>query len=304
MLLLKYTIYHGSFLVFPFLVFLWWASKKYSNKKFRLVIVFFVLLSVLFTYSRFIEPQIITSQYESLVFSQPEDKQESSVATVAIFSDVHLGLYKGPGFMRRAVEKINKAEPDVVVIPGDFIYEMDEDEFDRFFASLADISAPVYAVAGNHDSERPGRISSAKVREKVGENGVKFIDNAFETIVIDGKLLKIYGLSDFWEGRSDVQQLKNIRPEDNTIVIIHNPDAVYEFPNYDMDLVVAGHTHGGQIRIPWVYKYAIPTEYSFDRDWYDIEQTKLFITSGLGEIGLPMRLLVPPEVVYMTVFLW
>jgi predicted MPP superfamily phosphohydrolase len=77
---------------------------------------------------------------------------------------------------------------------------------------------------------------------------------------------------------------------------MHNPDSLEKFPESISDLALAGHTHGWQIRIPILYKKVIPTLWSYDK-WYTQEKkSKLFITSGLWEVWLPMRFLNPPVI--------
>ncbi|MFH1514360.1 MAG: phosphohydrolase, partial [bacterium] len=85
--------------------------------------------------------------------------------------------------------------------------------------------------------------------------------------------------------------------KENTIVLAHNPDTVYEFPEgVNVDLVLSGHTHGGQIRIPFLYKTQIPTIHPFDKGLYNVNDIPVYVTSGIGMIGLPFRFLIPPQI--------
>ena len=92
------------------------------------------------------------------------------------------------------------------------------------------------------------------------------------------------------------------------MVLTHNPDSVYDAPRGAVKLLLAGHTHGGQIRLPLVYRYVLPVKGPFDRGLYpavdwdaDPEgRPAVFVTSGVGEIGLPMRLLNPPAIDWLT----
>jgi predicted MPP superfamily phosphohydrolase len=111
----------------------------------------------------------------------------------------------------------------------------------------------------------------------------------------------VYGLSDLWEGKMNVDVLRSIEPHDLSVVLVHNPDSVSHFPNHVADLVLAGHTHGGQVRIPFLYKQMIPSKQGYDRGWYTKDDMNIFVTHGLGEVGLPIRLLAPPEIVVIDV---
>ncbi len=80
------------------------------------------------------------------------------------------------------------------------------------------------------------------------------------------------------------------------MVFTHNPDTTLSYRKNIADLTIAGHTHGGQIRLPLIYKFAIPCKGDFDQGLYQSTTGKTFVTSGLGEVGLPMRLGIPPVI--------
>lgn len=264
------------------------------KKKYIWSVVIFLLLS-LFCYSRFIEKEMIVVKQEFTTFSGTGT--QLTELNIALFADAHIGVYTSSAFLQRVVDTVNAQSPDLVLIPGDFIYGMSLKELETAFAPLQKLNVPVYAVAGNHDSEQPGSIPSDTVREKVGAYGVRFIDNGKGTLTIKDKEITVFGLSDLWEGKMEVASLESVVEADNSILIVHNPDTLHHIKQYPVDLVVAGHTHGGQMRIPFLYKHMIPTEYDYERGWYDTQGYKLYVTSGVGEVGLPMRLGVPPEVV-------
>jgi len=90
------------------------------------------------------------------------------------------------------------------------------------------------------------------------------------------------------------------------VLLTHNPDTAFEVPaSINYDLMLAGHTHGGQIRIPGLYKKVIPTEYPFDKGLYRLAidgQTRLvFVSPGTGMVGLPFRFNIPPQIDILTV---
>ena len=285
----------GSYFVFPFLL---WCIYRYTVKRSRIVLFLFVL-SLLFVDMRFIEPNIVITREESFSFSA-HGENEGTEVRMALLSDIHLGVYRGKRFFAKTIDTVIASNPDIVLIPGDFIYYISSEELVILFEEFSRIDVPIYAVTGNHDAGYPGPYTSSEIRRAISASGVIFLDNDITSIDVKGKKLRLVGLSDLWEGDTNYSVLKNIRPEDNAIVIAHNPDTVYDFPSYDADLVVSGHTHGGQIRIPFLYKRAIPSSYGFDKGWYDVESLKVYVTSGLGIIGLPLRFLNLPEVVLIS----
>jgi predicted MPP superfamily phosphohydrolase len=131
---------------------------------------------------------------------------------------------------------------------------------------------------------------------------VHIIDDEKVNIHINDIDLNIVGLKDIWDSPVDNSLLSDFSKEDNVIVIAHNPDTSYEIENDEVvDLVISGHTHGGQVRLPFVYKYAIPTYYDFDKGLYEVGDMNVYITSGTGMVGLPLRFLIPPEVVILEI---
>ena len=202
-----------------------------------------------------------------------------------------MGLYKGPSFLERLIVKLNTLEVDVVLIAGDLTSELHR-PLDELFAPFANLRHNAYAVRGNHDSEMPGPPIERELREALNRHGVTLLEN--ETVKVGGFLL--VALGDRWAGNDRVEMLTTLREADNVIVLTHNPDTARRFPPGKADVTLAGHTHGGQIRIPWLYRMVIPTDGPFDRGWHDLPNTRVFVTTGVGETGLPLRLMVPPVV--------
>jgi len=278
---LKQAIYYGSYLAFPFVAYVAYRLKRDSRR--RWIGVLLLCSALVFIWARFVEPQIITVEEHRASPGFP--------ARIALISDVHMGLYKGEGFLRRLVERLNALDVEVVLIAGDLIYEPDR-PLAELFAPFRNLRHKAYAVRGNHDSEMPGPPVERELREALAAAGVRLIEN--EALSIGAYTL--VGLGDLWAGNDKVEMLKALGASDNVVVLIHNPDLAAKFPPGIADVTLAGHTHGGQIRIPWLYRAAIPTNLPFDRGWHDLPGTRVFVTSGVGEIGLPMRFLVPPVI--------
>ena len=243
-----------------------------------------MLLTVSFIYARFIERNIILVKNTEI--------EVGFSAKIVVIADLHLGVYKTENFLARVVDKINKIDKvDAVLIPGDLTYYPKEN-LEKLFYPLKNISAPVYAVLGNHDSEKPGPPIQKELQQVLEKNGVIFLHNTNRTL---GNI-NILGLGDYWAEDYDISKINDFKESDNLIVIAHNPDITSEYKNAIPDLTVTGHTHGGQIRLPYFYKKAIPCVGDFDQGLYEKEYGKVFVTTGVGEVGLPMRLALPPRV--------
>lgn len=286
LILFIYYISYPLIIVYFFLLFKIYENREILNESFKIKIIIFFLFFIftLFIYSRFIE--------RNLIFQKSTNIKIGFQTKIVLISDLHLGLFKGPNFLKRVVKKINKIKNvDAVLIAGDFIYFPSED-LNKLFEPLKDIKMPVYAVLGNHDSQKPGPPIAEELIRVLELNDVKVLFN--ETDVIPNTDIKIFGLGSYFANQDDISKLLNFSREDNLIVMAHNPDSAMKYRNLNADLTISGHTHGGQIRIPFIYKHTIPSNYFFNKGFYKLDSgNKVFVSSGIGEVGLPMRLGVP-----------
>lgn len=238
---------------------------------------------------------------------------------VALVSDFHLGPYKQRGFATKVVKKIMALKPDIILIAGDFLAE--DKKYVSFLEPLKNLSAPlgVYAVLGNHDYDdtitllsEEGKARSKAVTETLEVAGVEALINEGKILKHDGHEFILIGTDDIWTGYADIQKafksegavaLQTQHPLPS-ILLSHNADIVERAEKLGVNLVLAGHTHGGQIRLPFLgsvpkIPHALGNKY--DRGLFDFGETQLFITSGLAETGPRARLLVPPEVALLEI---
>jgi predicted MPP superfamily phosphohydrolase len=257
------------------------------KKKAHLVLqIITVITFLIFTWARFIEPQIILVQ----------NHQVSTInqSKVALIADLHLGVYKDEKFLERVVKKINQIpELDAVLIAGDFtFYPTKSQNLNDLFAPLADINIPVIAVLGNHDVEKPGPKLRNNLVSSLKANNVQILNNQITSI---GEL-NILALGDHWAKEDDITLIQDLEQSQKNIILTHNPDTTTSYSEPTNFLTLTGHTHGGQIRIPFLYKKVIPTKANFDKGLHKTKNGPVFVTSGLGEVDLPMRFLVPPTI--------
>lgn len=257
------------------------------------VIVLFFSWSVIF-YGSFIEPRLLVVNQEKI---EVEGIDQS--IKVALLSDLHVGPYKGGGWVEEVVEKTNKQKPDLVLLLGDYVFGYLGEAED--LNALAELSAPlgVFAVLGNHDfeAELPDEI-----KNKLQALGITvLIDSSAEIKISDEKFFCLAGVNDLWNG-GVVSETVNSCPDETVILMSHNPDAVFNIESSKVALIVSGHAHGGQIRLPFVGSVSsVPTVLSkeYSKGLFDFSGTKLFVTSGLGETGPRARLFNPPEIVIL-----
>jgi len=219
---------------------------------------------------------------------------------VAVITDLHAGsLYVGPGKVRQVVEETNKANPDVVVLLGDYVASVHKYcpiKPAAFMPELAKLKARygVYAVLGNHDWWYNGdEIFDAMTAEHL-----KVLENSASEINIGKERLWIAGLADKWTRIPSVDKaLKQIPEGDPILVITHNPDVFPSIPKR-VSLTMAGHTHGGQVAIPGIGPLFVPSAYGtkYARGHIVEDGRHLFVSTGIGTTFLPARLCTPPEI--------
>ncbi len=290
-------IYYGSYFIFPLIFLLIWQVKK--RKKFSTEIVFLLIISFIFIWMRFLEPNLLIIKNYNF-----NDQNSENKLKVVVVSDIHLGVYNKKILLERSVEKIKKIKPDLVLIPGDFVYFADIDKLEQDFSILKEIKVPKLAVLGNHDYDKNSNITSRAIKSSLEKNGVLIIDNKTKILEINEQKIEFIGLEDIWVANPNYSVLDKNEDENQNIsfrfLLSHNPDSIYELEKNqnkkEINLMISGHTHAGQIRLPIVYKKIIPTEYDFDKGFYSINGINLFVTPGIGNVALPFRLFNPPEI--------
>lgn len=286
--MLKQLLFHGSWLVFPAIAWLLW---RWRGRHQRWLLALLLLGCGVFIWARFIEPQLTLVKHTEL--------RDTGVDTrVALVSDIHLGVYKGRGYLERLIKRLNTLDLDTVVIAGDLTYEPGSEDLHELFAPLAQLRAPTYVVLGNHDQQRPGPDIDKALREALNAHGMQIIEGRRIT---DARGVSWAGLGDRWAGKDDPGFLRQPGSQHGpTLVVAHNPDSAMQLRPGDAALVLAGHTHGGQIRIPWLYRKVIPSAHGFDRGEQIMQAThgpvRVFTSAGVGEISLPLRLFNPPTI--------
>jgi predicted MPP superfamily phosphohydrolase len=280
-----------SFLAIPLIAFLFILifkkrEKIIKNKILLILSILVVLGSLLFIYSRFIEFNMLRVKTTEI--------EVGFSGKVAVVADIHLGEYNKEKFLKKIVDRINKIENlDAVLIPGDFT-EYPSEDLESLFSPLKDLKYPIYAILGNHDIGLPGPPIREELEKVLTNNNVNLIYN--NSLKIENKDIIILGLGSRYTDEDDTSKIDEFKKEDNLIVMAHNPDTVYKYENSIADLTVSGHTHGGQIRIPFLYKFIIPCVHDFDEGLYNVNSNKVFVSAGVGVVGLPMRLGVPPTI--------
>jgi uncharacterized protein len=250
-------------------------------------------------YGALVRKNVEVSRVEVKITNLPG---EFSGLTIAQLSDIHHGPYTGLDYISECVEIVNGMSPDLVALTGDFTFggkRYIEPCVEALKALKA--RAGVYAVLGNHDYY----VGAGDVSRALKRGGCELLIDGKERIELGGAKMWLLGVDDLLYGRTDINRLMRELPgEEPRIALSHNPDFIEEFAvkKKHVDLMVAGHTHGGQIRFPLIGAPHISSAYG-QRYAVGLNRKgamQVYTTRGIGTILLPARLNCPPEIVLFT----
>jgi uncharacterized protein len=215
-------------------------------------------------------------------------------------SDFHTGDVP-VSYLRKVIEQANQGSYDLAVVTGDFVSH--SLRYVREAAELVGLlRRPVAVTFGNHDySTTIETWSSSEVADALTkaleQRQVQVLRNRTLTISHDDGKIHIVGLEDFWSGMfSPEKAFAGIDQNEPIIALSHNADSVFTLRRFGADWVLAGHTHGGQIRIPVLGPMVLPVHFKrFDQGLFDVRGTKLYVSRGVG-CRVPVRFRCPPEV--------
>lgn len=304
--MIKPLIFLSSYIWFPFALLCFWLILK-KQRIWRWFSVTALVLSLPLAWARFVEPQMLLVKETHIDLRKGET--DTAELRIALFSDTHFGVYPNAIPMHRIVRRINQEDVDAVLIAGDFLYELPIERVADVLSPLSELEAPTFAVMGNHDVGFPGPIYGDSLYGSLKEAGVTIVENRSYEVSLNGRPVVIAGTSDLWQGKYDLEFEADFPDGAPVLLLTHNPDMVFQVPSsVDFDLMLAGHTHGGQIRlpIPGLTQKVIPTNYPFDTGLHHVNLVRfespkpVFVTPGTGMVGLPMRFRRPPRIDILT----
>jgi predicted MPP superfamily phosphohydrolase len=213
---------------------------------------------------------------------------------IGMVTDVHHSAVVPAEDVTRAVTLLKESAPDIIVLGGDYISFFDRD----YAAPVAELLAPLaraphgsFAVLGNHDDERvmPAALAA---------RGFSVLKDQRTSLTINGERLDLAGIG-FWT-RSPGEVASVLKGTGGTTILLaHDPRRLQEASALDVQLVLSGHTHGGQVVVPTLGAIA-GRKFPVLAGYATRENTSLFVSRGVGTVYVPIRINCPPDVAVLT----
>jgi uncharacterized protein len=227
--------------------------------------------------------------------------------TIAQVSDIHFQEFTEASFVQHVVNVVNQLRPDLVALTGDFISDgpfpssYTEERIGRCGEMMSSIQSPLrYAVLGNHDA----LVNSAAMTLALESNGIPVLANRYLPIERGSQRFWLAGIEDACIERPDLSAAipgASLRQNEPVILLGHEPDYADIVARHAVDLMLSGHTHGGQIRIPLMRPHFLPPlGEKYVEGLFSIGPMQLYVNRGIGTVALPFRFNCPPEVTLIT----
>jgi uncharacterized protein len=238
--------------------------------------------------------------------------------TIAQLSDFHHSLVVSAEYLANCVELANREKPDLIALTGDFItgppnqeensyawLGMSVPQIDHYLEKcvevLSGLHAPhgVFAVMGNHD----GWFDIDKVAGAIGQTDWRLLRDEHQVVDIGGAGLQVVGLRDLMCESIDLDRaFRGVDASHPTVVLMHNPDLFAEVAVRRPDLILAGHTHGGQVSLPFIGPPIVPSRFGarYASGLFRLGSARMYVNRGLGTILPPIRFRASPEISIFT----
>lgn len=214
---------------------------------------------------------------------------------IAFLTDMHVAPFMRRGFYREIAARVRQFDPDLVLLGGDFV------TWRRHTALMAELVMGgleardgVFAVLGNHDYW----AGATRVREALEERGVRFLINRSVTLTRDDARIRLVGIDELYRGEPDLDAaFAGVDPREPCLAVSHHPDIIELAADHRIDLLVCGHTHGGQIRFPFFGAVVVPSrhEAEYASGFHRLRHALMYVSRGIGAVP-PVRILCRPEV--------
>ncbi len=215
-------------------------------------------------------------------------------------SDFHSSYFVREKYLNKIVNTVNNLNPNLIVLTGDYLTS-NKNYFHELITALSKLNKKVnkIAVLGNHDLW----VDPIFIEKELNLINIKVLRNSNYKISKNNQSIYIVGIDDLFNNHDNINKaIKNIDLNKFTILLCHNPDFIKTAVNYSFDLMLSGHTHGGQIKLPIIGPITLPSKLDnkYTEGLLKKKNTYLYINKGIGVISPPIRFLSPPEISEIT----
>ena len=259
------------------------------------IIRFFFFIGIILGVYVFLEPFLLEEKYVNL--QSPDLPEEFQDTRIVFLTDIHHGPFFSAGRLGKLVGKVNGLRPDIILLGGDYVHRS-PDYIEPCFQELKNLEAPlgVYGVLGNHDHwEGP-----ALTRRCMGDAGIGLLDNEACWLEKNGGRIKLGGVGDYLEDIQDIEPtIGDVKDDDFVVLVSHNPDYAEEMETDRIDLVLAGHNHGGQVTFLGLWAPILPSKYGqkYRTGIVEVAGAKVIVSNGIGTITPPVRFFARPQII-------
>jgi uncharacterized protein len=255
-------------------------------------------------YAHKIEPEMLDIQRHKI--SHPLIPTSFNEIKIVQFSDTHLGFQYTLTQLKELMKKINSIRPDLIFFTGDLMDEPNKyTDSAKIIPLLQKLEARLgkFSIYGNHDH---GGYGSDIYKNLMMQSGFTLLQNDYQKIQLpDSSSIYVIGIDDAMLGRPDIAlPLRNVPPEAYKILLSHAPDLAEPASHMNIQLQLSGHSHGGQIKIPFYGPLVTPPFASkFHEGFYTVGDSNpltLYVNRGLGTTRLPFRFMSKPELTVFT----
>ncbi len=275
-------------------------GKKDKKKKRNILIYILLVISLLVLYSRYIEPYNLKLKEYKIESKNIPDSFDG--LKIIHFSDVHYGRTVDLKYLNKIVNLINKQKPDLVFFTGDFIdkdIKLKKEELEEVKNTLSKIESTLgnFAVSGNHD------IKSLSDFKTILDGNFTILNNEERLIYFkDTTPISIVGLSDMSNTKVNYEVFEKENPY-YRIVLAHEPDELKNIKKYSLNIMLSGHSHNGQIRIPFIGPIITPIgSKTYYDEFYNVDGINLYVSNGIGTSTINFRFLSQPSINFFRVY--
>ena len=278
--------------------FSWFKTVGRWVGKFTLIAI--ALLTCCYIYSSRIEPNWI--EVVPIKLTIPNLSTEFDEFKIVQISDLHTNRFMPKKRLERIIKSVNRQQPDAIAITGDIITRGNHFDPQTLEQQLSKLKAKTrtLAVLGNHDHW--GKQLN-ELKQVLASSNINILDNQVYEVERGGKKLAFAGVDDPYWGKPDLEKVIAQLPENSVaVLLVHEPDYIEKTATtHKFALQLSGHSHGGQIRIPFLDPLVLP--YGGKKYFVGlskVEETIEYTNRGLGMTGLPLRFNSRPEITVFT----